>query len=273
MGNFDKRVNPFQKKIREFYHENKREFPWRNTTNTYSIYVSEIMLQQTQANRVIAKYNEFIHTFPDFNSLSNATLKDIYAVWQRMGYNRRAKFLQNAAEIIVKKHNGIVPSNIDELIMLPGIGYNTACSIAAFAFNKPVVFIETNIRSVFIHEFFADVDVIEDKEILPLVEQTLDIKNPREWYWALMDYGNYLKKQFKNPSRKSKHYAKQSVFEGSDRQLRGKILKLMLLREKTTVENLFQKLNVEEKRFKKILNTLEREGIIKLRAAIVTFKN
>lgn len=220
------------------------------------------MLQQTQARRVVLKYEEFLRLFPDFQALSQSTLKDVYAVWQGMGYNRRAKYLFESANMIQSKYQGVLPQEIDLLQQLPGIGYNTACSIAAFAYNKPVVFIETNIRSVFIHEFFTNVNIVADKEILLLVEQTLDKKNPRQWYYALMDYGNYLKKLHSNPSRKSMHFKKQSRFEGSDRQMRGKILRLLLQHTSLTVVELKNSIPADELQFNRVLSKLLQEKVI-----------
>lgn len=294
-------VKRFQDTIYHYYQHNKRSFPWRETANPYHILISEVMLQQTQVQRVITKYNEFIAAFPSVEILARATLAEVYQVWQGMGYNRRALYLQKTAESIVKKYVSTIPKTVEELQKLPGIGYNTSCAIVAFAFNKPVVFIETNIRSVFIHEFgrsiprfsapmgalprpvssppqakpdrdgesqvaqneyFRPYDSIDDKDILPLIEQTLDQKNPREWYWALMDYGAYLKKKYPNPSRKSKHYNKQSRFEGSNRQLRGKILKFAAKHPNLTKKKLYQLLKEDRDRIDEILTQMEKEGFV-----------
>ena len=220
-------IKKFQNKIYSHYRKNKRDFPWRKAITPYKIVVSEIMLQQTQAPRVIEKFKLFIKTFPNFESLAHAPLKDILTVWQGLGYNRRALGLKKLAEIIVTKYNGRLPKTPEELVHLPWIGPHTAGSIAAYAFNYPSIFIETNIRSIFIHEFFGDTTDISDKALLPYIEAVLDRNNPRDWYNALMDYGTWLKATRPNPSRKSKHYTKQSTFEGSNRKLRGMILKLL----------------------------------------------
>lgn len=183
------------------------------------------MLQQTQAPRVVEKFKLFVKTFPDFKSLAAAPFKDILTVWQGLGYNRRAMGLKKLAEIIVSEYKGKLPKTPKELVGLPWIGPHTAGSIAAYAYNYPSIFIETNIRSVFIHEFFGDKTDVTDTELLPYVEVTVDKNAPREWYNALMDYGAMLKEIYKNPSRRSKHYVKQSKFEGSNRKLRGMILR------------------------------------------------
>lgn len=184
------------------------------------------MLQQTQVSRVLVKYKEFLKRFPTVVTLSNAPLSDVLRVWQGMGYNRRARYLRSGAQKIVHDYNGRVPKTEKELLEIPGIGHYTANAILTFAHNEPRVFIETNIRRVFIHHFFESKDNVTDNEIIPLVEATLDTKNPRQWYYALMDYGAHLPKVIrKNSNTQSKHYTKQSKFSGSLRQLRGKIIR------------------------------------------------
>jgi len=223
--------------------------PWRTDTNPYYIVVSEIMLQQTQVHRVTGKFDSWIKRFPDWQTLAKASTKDVLQEWSGLGYNRRALFLKRIAETITDngRTGGVLPKTVDELTQLPGIGPNTAGSILAFAFNIPHPFIETNIRSVYIHHFFAEIEKAEgkkackkisDTQIMPLIEKTLKNKNitrnPREWYWALMDYGSYLKKNIPNPSRNSVHHVKQKAFKGSNRELRSKILKIIMKQSLTS---------------------------------------
>ncbi len=186
------------------------------------------MLQQTQVSRVEAKWRAWCDRYGGFAALAGATNTEVLAAWQGMGYNRRALWLKRAAIVIVSKHGGKLPRDVAALMQLPGIGANTAGSIAAFAYNEPTVFIETNIRRVYIHEFFAGAVAVGDKVLLPLIEQTLDRANPREWYWALMDYGTHLARTVPNPNRSSRAYRRQSVFEGSLRQMRGEILRQLV---------------------------------------------
>lgn len=259
---FARDIQSFQKKIYDFYHKHGRALPWRTTTNPYHILVSEIMLQQTQVDRVKQKYAEFIRAFPNVKVLARAPFHKILKCWQGMGYNRRALYLKRIAEIITQKYNGNFPKMQDELKKLPGIGVHTAASICAFAYNQPVVFIETNIRTVFIQEFFKSKKTVQDSEIIPLVEQALDRKNPCKWYNALMDYGVMLKSKNINPSRKSAHYTKQSKFEGSNRQIRGKILKLL------TEQSLSQReveayIGVQKDIVARNLSSLKTEGFIR----------
>jgi A/G-specific adenine glycosylase len=255
-------VSLFRTIIYDYYHEKGRDQPWRHTTDPYNIYVSEIMLQQTQVERVLGKYEEFITEFPDFAVLAGAPLEDVLRVWQGMGYNRRAKALKEGAKRVVNEFNGSLPDDTEILSTFPGIGKATACSIAAFAFNKPVVFIETNIRRVFIHFFFHDQEAIQDSDILPLVEKTLDRSDPKQWYYALMDYGSMLKKHIQNPNRRSAAYTRQSRFEGSDRQVRGLVLKKLLEKGEMDENELIALINENRERVEKIIHQMKHEGFI-----------
>lgn len=217
----------FKSEIWSYYQAHKRAFPWRETTNPYHIFISEVMLQQTQTYRVEPKYNAWIAALPTFEALANAPFRDVLTLWQGLGYNRRALWLHQAAQRVMSEFNGHLPSDPKMLETFPGIGPNTAGSISAFAFNAPTVFIETNIRAVFIHFFFAGKAEIKDTEIRPLIAEAVDHANAREWYYALMDYGVMLKKELPNPSRRSAHHTQQTKFEGSERQIRGMILRLL----------------------------------------------
>jgi A/G-specific adenine glycosylase len=257
----NQQIEQFRDTIYDYYHSHGRDLPWRNTTNPYHIVVSEVMLQQTQVSRVLIKYPEFLQAFPNFQILARTEASEVLRVWQGMGYNRRALNLKRLAEMVIKEYSGDLPQDPALLQKLPGIGAATANSIAAFACNYSSVFIETNIRRVFIHQFFKDHNAVSDKEILPLVEQTVDKENAREWYWALMDYGSWLAKQLPNPNRRSKHYTIQSTFEGSNRQLRGQILKLLLKKDQTVTE-LIKELHIEKEKLVNCLQQLEADGFL-----------
>lgn len=220
----------FRELVWEYYRTHGRQFPWREispdgTVDPYHIVVSEMMLQQTQTARVIPKYQQFLEQFPDIHALANSTLAAVLQVWIGLGYNRRAKFLWEAAQIIRDENQGVIPSDASALTRLPGIGRNTAGAIMAYAYNQPVSFIETNIRTVYIHHFFQGHTDVHDNDILPLVVATVDTEHPREWYWALMDYGVHIKAAIGNVSRDSRHYTRQSQFVGSQRQLRGHVIR------------------------------------------------
>lgn len=259
----EKSITKFKKIIWDFYSHNKRNLPWRNTTDPYKILISEVMLQQTQVNRVIKKYQEFINKFPTIKKLANATQTEVLRVWQGLGYNRRALALKKTAGIIEKTYHGQFPDNPEILQTLPGIGIVTAASIIVFTHNKSLTFIETNIRTVFIHHFFEGKEDIPDKDLLPLIEKTTDTKNPREWYYALMDYGTMLKKEYKNPSRKSTHYKKQSKFQGSNRQIRGMIIKILIEKGSLTQKELTKLMGKDPAAIEKNIHLLQKEGFLK----------
>jgi len=221
-------IELFKAKIWNYFTDHQRSFVWREHISPYKVVVSELMLQQTQTYRVEPKFIEFVSVFPDFASLAQASFSEILRLWKGLGYNRRARYLQQIAQQITEKHAGELPCDPKILEDLPGIGPATARSIITFAYNIPTVFIETNIRAVFLEHFFAGEAKVHDKQILPLIEQSLDHAQPRLWYYALMDYGVHLKKLHNNPSRRSAHHVLQSQFKGSNRQVRGKILELLL---------------------------------------------
>ena len=258
-------LKKFQKEVWGYYRAHGRhDMLWRKTKNPYRIVVSEVMLQQTQVDRVTPKYKEFIQRFPNFSALARASLADVLSVWQGLGYNRRALFLKKLAEIVVEKYKGKLPCDPEMLHALPGIGKATAGSIVAFAFNHPSVFIETNIRRVFIHFFFGDAKKVSDADISELVEKVVDQKNPREWYFALMDYGTMLAvKEKENPNRKSAHYVKQKKFSGSDRQVRGKIVALFVKHTSLTARAAAKETREPFERVEKIFAQLKKEGFVR----------
>jgi len=224
-------IQAFRRKIWAHYRAAGRAMPWRETRDPYRIMVSEFMLQQTQTERVLAKYPGFIERFPTLHALAGADTRSLLAAWSGLGYNRRALALRQAAGLVVREHGGVVPRDPALLRRLPGIGPATASEIAAFAYDVPGPLVETNIRRVYLYFFFAARRDVPDRCILPLVERTLDRARPRQWYYALMDYGVMLKKVLPSaepdPNRRSAHYARQARFEGSDRQIRGRILRIL----------------------------------------------
>jgi A/G-specific adenine glycosylase len=249
----------FREIIWNYYHDHARSMPWRDNPSPYHVLVSELMLQQTQVGRVLPKYDEFMATFPTIQALSKAPLGDVLSAWSGLGYNRRAKFLHVAAQKVMQDFGGELPDTIEGLVSLPGVGKNTAGAILCYAFNQPVPFIETNVRSVFIHHFFNDRTDVDDKELLPIVRQACDLEHPREWYWALMDYGTYLKQTLGNNISQSKHYARQSKFEGSRRQVRGRVLK-MLTRGPVMISELLEA--EPDERTPSVIADLQREGFV-----------
>lgn len=300
-------IKQFQEIIRENYHTMNRQLPWREPEtdgqfNAYKILVSEIMLQQTQALRVTPKYLSFIEKFPDVQNLATASLATVLAEWNGLGYNRRAKYLYEAAKQLSVKSQ---PWTLEDLVACKGIEPNTAAAVCVYAYSQPLVFVETNIRTVFIHHFFQDRMDVSDKEIFPLIEKALlevegkeqperriysapsamrksgfpqredslrggstaGLSHYREWYWALMDYGVYIKSTVGNTARASKHYTKQSRFEGSKRQIRGQVLRL--LGGGDQAHNELAKY-IPDERLDAVLADLRREGLISIQDGTVS---
>lgn len=289
-------MDAFRAIVWDYYVAHARELPWRmpvlqkredGSLDPYAILVSEIMLQQTQVSRVVPKYHAFLELFPTIQVLADAEQGDVLRAWSGLGYNRRARFLWLAAQEVVARFAGVIPRTIGELTSLPGVGKNTAGAIMAYAYNEPVVYIETNIRTVFIHHFFKDQADIPDSVLLPLVDAALPrpkgkmqdqlreaegerissapVRKPaglphvRTWYWALMDYGSYLKSTAGNVSRASKHYVRQSTFQGSKRQLRGRVLREL---GKASATSAMLQAAMPDKRLQEVLDGLLAEHLI-----------
>ena len=223
----------FRQKVLERGRELYRDLPWRRTRDPYQIWISEVRLQQTQVARVDGRWQRWCERFPSVDALAAADAADVLEEWQGMGYNRRALARWRAAGI-VSAAGGAMPTEARDLVALPGIGPATAAGIRAFAYDLPGVYLETNVRSVFLHEFFPDAVAVPDKDLVPLVEASCPADgsdpqdDPRTWYYALLDYGAYLKKTLPNPSRRSKSHVRQSKFEGSHRQKRAELVRLLL---------------------------------------------
>lgn len=255
MSSMSSKLAAFQKEVFSFYKTHGRHsLPWRKTKDPYKILVSEVMLQQTQVDRVIPFYTAFLKKFPTASALSKAKLSAVLKAWQGLGYNRRAKMLHEAAKAITEKHGGKFPRPYEGILALPGVGPYTAHAVRAFAFNEPGIMIETNIRAAYIHRFFPRSKAVSDLKIVPLVK--VPKGKAREWYSALMDYGAHLKKTLPNPSRKSAHHTKQKPFKGSDREIRGAILRALSRGEAVS------KLSFQKKRITAQLAALEKEGMV-----------
>jgi A/G-specific adenine glycosylase len=256
--------------LRRHYNEEARaHLPWRATRDPYKILVSEVMLQQTQVERVIPYYKKFLRTFPSAKVLARVSLYNVLHVWQGLGYNRRAKYLQQAAKAIAKAG---FPKTVEEIEELPGVGHYTARAVAAFAYNQPAVFVETNIRTVFFYHLPGRRKKT-DKQLLPLVERALKESGmePRDFYAAMMDYGSHLKRQGIRLNKKSAHYVPQSRFEGSARQLRGAILR-ELLHHTATLSTLVHKIPRNQQEVAHELARLTAEGLVALQGRYFAIK-
>lgn len=264
-------IKVFQQKILSHYKKHGRKtLPWKKIRDPYQILVSEIMLQQTQVSRVIPKYEQFLQEFPTVFDLAKAKEPKLLSVWQGLGYWRRAKFLQRTAQEIVKNHNGKFPKNPEELVKLPGIGPYTAGAVACFAYNNADPFIDTNIRRVYLHFFFKNKKNVSDKDIVKIAEQALYKKDPRTWHYALFDYGATVLKD-KTINKKSRHYNKQSKFEGSFRSFRTKAVKHLLNQPKHSITKprlqsyLTLEIQKSDKKYtaEEVINALLKDKLIK----------
>lgn len=231
-----------------------RDLPWRRTRDPYQIWISEVMLQQTQVSRVDGRWQRWLERFPTIDALAASTTADVLDEWQGLGYNRRALALLRAAQAVADEADGRMPHDAAELQALPGIGLATAAGIRAFAFDLPGVYLETNVRTVFLHELYPDAVAVPDRELVPLVEATCPkdahdpADSPRSWYYALLDYGAHLKKALPNPSRRSRTHVRQAPFEGSHRQKRAMVVRSLLARrgEGASLEALVRELSAQE---------------------------
>lgn len=244
---------------RELY----RDMPWRTEPSPYFVLVSELMLQQTQVARVVPKFEAFIMRFSTIEQLSRSSLTDVLSLWNGLGYNRRAKYLWQTARMVSAEYNMALPRTFRELLSLPGVGTSTAAAIMNYAYQTPTPFVETNIRTVYFHHFFQNQIDITDAQLFEIVSQTIDEQHPREWFWALMDYGTYLKSKGYGRLSQSKHYQKQTSFVGSLREMRGKIIRVLTV-EPLRSEALKQAVAADE-RFDTALENLEHEQMIEFR--------
>ena len=223
----------FRARVLERGRELYRDLPWRRTRDPYAIWVSEVMLQQTQTTRVDGRWQRWLARFPTVRALASADVADVLDEWQGLGYNRRALALLRAAQA-VDRAGGELPRDAAALRALPGVGPATAGGIRAFAFDLPAVYLETNVRTVLLHELFPDERGVPDTRLVPIVEATCPpdahdpADDPRTWYYALLDYGAYLKRSVPNPSRRSSSHSRQSRFEGSHRQKRAALVRVLL---------------------------------------------
>ena len=288
----------FQRAILSWYKTNRRDLPWRNTKDPYKILVSEVMLQQTQVTRVIPKYKEFLKAFPTLESLAKTSDKKLLKTWAGLGYWRRALNLKEAARILVSaqatkfltsprrrfstlakrkspraqnpKSRGdfevrslesLSPSDLESL---PGIGPYTARAVSCFAFGNAEAFLDTNIRRVYLHFFFPKRKDIPDEEILKIAEKAVWKKNPREWHYALFDYGATVLKN-SGANRRSRHYAKQSKFEGSFRSFRTKVVNFLLSQKQNNTPQKTIKALLKESPYptEKIISSLLKDRLIK----------
>lgn len=247
----------FQKQILDWYDTFKRELPWRDNPNPYHVLVSEIMLQQTQVDRVIPKYHAFLERFPSLNDLAAASTADVLRAWQGLGYNRRAVNLKRLAETAVREYGGELPSAVEDLEKLPGVGKYTARAVASFAFGAQVPVVDTNVRRVL--STFAGRDLTE-RETWDLAARLLPEGRAADWNGALMDYGALVQKAV--PRRSGK---KTEPFGTTNRFWRGRIVDALRLHGALNMDDLLNALpypNRDEVRVRGLVRALHEEGMV-----------
>lgn len=266
MSSTSSKLAGFRRTVWNHYRtQGRHALPWRESHDPYRVLVSEVMLQQTQVERVIPYYAAWIKKYPTVRKLAKAPLGDVLRLWQGLGYNRRAKMLHETAKSVVRDHSGIFPKTPEALEKLPGIGPYTARAVAAFAHNEDVIFIETNIRTVVTHHFFPGASKVDDKDILAILEKAYPQGKSREWYSALMDYGSFLKRSGIRLNARAKGYTSQTKFAGSKREARGAILKA-LVQGPRKGEFLADVLGPSRRtQMRSQLASLTKEGLIELR--------
>lgn len=255
-----------RRKILSYYKRYGRDLPWRRTTSPYHILVSEFMLQQTQVSRVVDYYQKFIKQLPDVKSLAEVKTPMLLKLWSGLGYNSRALRLRAAAQVILEKHDGIIPDDQKSLKELPGIGEYTSAAILAFAYNKPVPVIDINIRRVLLHEL-ALPNSTSNEELTIIAKRLIPRGKSAEWHNALMDYGAAL------PPKVKKLYpplTRQSSFKGSKREARGYILRILLKEKAINKHELMKMISHKEK--EAILNQLKAENFISERNGTIRLK-
>ncbi len=261
-------IGKFQKTVWDFYTENRRDLPWRplkgkRKVSPYEILVSEFMLQQTQVDRVVPKFTAFLKRFPTMQYLAQSSQKDVLSLWSGLGYNRRALYLQKSVQAIFEAYKGVIPKDPSTLKSLPGIGDYMAHILPVFIYNQREVLIETNIRTVFLHHFFNGKEAVSDAEIFEKIRETLPERDVRDWYYALMDYGSFLKKEKKIKNTQSAHYTKQKPFKGSLRYVRGTLLKKLVTQKilKEDVYDMFPEYSAKD--VENVCEDLVREGLMR----------
>jgi A/G-specific adenine glycosylase len=232
------------------------------------------MLQQTTVERVLPKYEEFLARFPTWAILAAAPLQSVLLVWHGLGYNRRARFMRETARVVVSEYHGQLPQTLPELLTLPGIGRYTAAALLNFVFQTPTPLIETNVRAVYLDAFFPGAVGVSDTELLPYIERTLDRKNPRTWYFALMDYGSHLKRTTGNPNVRSRHHTRSAPFTGSNRQVRGALLRFITTSPRRTAACVAHCRGLTASdRTRAQLSALARDGLIRYEAGVWSVVN
>ncbi len=249
-------MRKFQQDILSFYEKRGRDLPWRKTTDPYKILISEIMLQQTQVDRVIPYYQRWLKKWPTVQKLANASRTAVLKAWMGLGYNNRGINIHKAAQKIMEDYKGDVLAAVKDYKNVPGIGPYTSAAVRIFSANEDIITVDTNIRRIYMHEF----NLKDDSKVGELAQQCLPKGRSRDWHNALMDYGaTFLTARRAGIRPKTQ----QSKFEGSDRQIRAQILRSILNEGAKSEAELRALTQTESKRLKAVLAKLVRDDVLK----------
>jgi A/G-specific adenine glycosylase len=258
------RLAALQKLLLEWYADNGRDLPWRHTTDPYAVLVSEVMLQQTQVPRVVARYPAFLERFPTLESLAAAPLPDVLAAWLGLGYNNRALRLKRCAEGVPDHHR--LPDDLEGLRALPGVGAYTARAVLIFAYNADLAAVDANVRRVLTHELDLPRD-LSLAELQAVAEAALPHGRSRDWHNALMDYGSLV---LTARATGIAPLSRQKPFAGSHRQRRARLLRRLLERGPLSVADAAAALDLTVADCRAVVDSLAADGLVALRRGRVT---
>ena len=257
-----RRTRALQTRLLSWYEENRRDLPWRRTDDPYAILVSEIMLQQTQVPRVAPRFVEWLEAWPDLESLAAAPLADVLRRWQGLGYNNRARRLQECAAAAVASapcgRRAMLPRTLEGLRALPGIGPYTARAVLVFAHNDDLAAVDANVRRVLTHQLSLAED-LGDKDLQAVADAVLPRGRSRDWHNAMMDYGSLV---LTARSTGISSRGRQGTFEGSRRQKRARVVRRLLQHGPQPLGDLAAGLGLSDEETADIVALLRRDGLV-----------
>jgi A/G-specific adenine glycosylase len=263
-----RRIAAFRRKIWRFYSRHRRQLPFRETADPYKIVVAEFMLQQTQVERVIPKYKAWLKQWPTWAALAGAGRRELLKAWSGLGYNRRAVYLGRLASIIVDRFDGQLPDNPDILQTLPGFGPYTAHAVLIFAFNRPFITIDTNIRRVLSHEFNLPRGVSK-ADLEDLARRLLPRGRSRDWHNALMDYSRAVL-PVRLPA--APPTGKRPPFQGSRRQIRGEIIRRLTASGRVAIDRIAGEKQWAIEKVADAAESLRKEGLVRIGKRFITLR-
>ena len=254
-------VAELQGRILGWYAAHGRDLPWRRTTDPYAILVSEVMLQQTQAPRVIPKFAAFLEAYPRLEDLAEAPLDEVLRLWRGLGYNSRARRLRDCAEVAAAVVGGPagLPRSFDGLRILPGIGPYTARAVLIFAYNDDLAAVDANVRRVLTHELDLP-PALNDRGLQMIAEVVLPRGRSRDWHNALMDYGALV---LTARATGIAPRTRQGAFVGSRRWYRSLLLQALLDRGPQRLDQLAVALDVTPDVAAELADLLTRDGLVR----------